>query len=295
MTMVGNIIRLLRPEQWIKNIFVFLPMFFGGKLADLWCWHQSAVMFLAFSCASSAVYCVNDINDIKEDRQHPVKCRRPVACGKISVLTASILSISLMIISLSLCLLDGLDLYLSLSGIIILYIIINIAYSLKIKQLAIIDVFIVSFGFVLRLVCGGISCNVWLSPWIVLLTFLLALLLAFAKRRDDVILLNKEKKYIRKSIKGYTLEFLNLTIGVIAAVIIVCYIMYTVSSDVTSRLGSEYVYVTSLFVLGGIIRYLQITVVFEKSGCPTNTVLTDKFLHSMIICWFLSFLIIMYL
>lgn len=170
----------------------------------------------------------------------------------------------------------------------------NIAYCLKLKLFAIIDVFIVASGFVLRLVAGGVACDIWLSPWIVSLTFLLALFLAFAKRRDDVVQYELKGSITRKNVNRYNRAFLDQVLGLIGAIIIVCYVMYAVSPDVEARLDSQYVYVTSVFVLAGILRYLQLTIVDSRSGSPTAVLYRDRFIQSCVACWILMFMFILY-
>lgn len=293
--MMQNVVSLIRPHQWLKNSFVFLPMFFGGMFGNIWCWRQAIIAFFAFSFASSSIYCLNDIIDREADKKHPVKCIRPLASGKISVVQAIVIAILFLSISFVLCIFEGRGFILKAFSILLLYISINLAYCLKLKQVAILDVMLVSFGFVLRLILGGIVCDIWLSPWIVSLTFLIALLLAFAKRRDDVILLNNGEKIIRKSIINYNIPFLDQTLAVLAAITIVCYIMYTVSPDVIDRIGSDYVYSSSIFVIGGILRYLQIALVFKRTGSPTKVLINDRFIQSMIILWIFTFLFLLYL
>ena len=180
------------------------------------------------------------------------------------------------------------------------YFIMNIAYCLKLKQIEIIDVFIISSGFVIRIFIGSYITDIWISEWIIIMTFLLALFLAFAKRRDDVYIYiyrerEREKKCIRESVTNYSLQFLDLILGVNASIIVVCYIMYTISDEVIMRVGTPYLYITSIFVLFGIIRYLQITMVKHESGSPTLIFIKDKFILSTVILWVLCFLIIIYL
>ena len=292
--MIQQLIKLLRPQQWIKNGFVFLPMFFGGMVGSSWCWRQAIIMFFSFSFAASAVYCFNDAIDVESDRQHPQKRFRPIASGAISIPAAYSISIICVIASILLCFHTSTPELPTLVGIICLYLGLNVGYCLKLKQIGIVDVMIVSFGFVLRLAVGGIACNIILSPWIISLTFMLALFLAFAKRRDDVSLVNDGKNIMRKSIANYSLEFLNQTLGVIAAVTIVSYMMYTVSPDVTHRIGSEYVYITSFYVIAGILRYLQLSIVIKKTWSPTKILLHDRFIQIMIILWILTFLVLLY-
>lgn len=170
----------------------------------------------------------------------------------------------------------------------------NIAYCVRLKQIAIVDVFIISVGFVLRIAVGGLSTGIFLSHWIVLMTFLLALFLAFAKRRDDVALYEKTGEVMRKNIVRYNLSFINQVMGIVGGMTIVCYLMWSVSPEIVERLGSSYLYVTSIFVLAGIIRYLQITIVDGRSGSPTAILYRDRFIHACLIGWGLSFIIIIY-
>lgn len=293
--MFSSFISLIRPHQWLKNGFVFLPMFFGGRITDLWCCCQAIIAFFAFSFAASAVYCLNDIIDVEADRKHPVKCKRPIACRAVTIPTAVMIALVCIGLSLLLCFCEGrLYAWKSLS-IIVLYLITNVLYCFRLKQIAIIDVMLISFGFVLRLALGGVACNILLSPWIVSLTFLIALLLAFTKRRDDVILVKEGEKVMRKSIVNYNIPFLDQTLAVLAAITIVSYIMYTVSPDVTARIGSDYVYASSVFVIGGILRYLQDALVFKRTGSPTKVLIHDRFIQSMIILWIITFLFLLYL
>lgn len=244
---------------------------------------------------ASAIYCINDIKDVESDQKHPKKCKRPIASGAISKLSAIAIMILLIIMSYAILLaLGDKALIIGGVGVITIYLIINIAYCFKLKQYAIIDVFIIASGFVLRVIMGGVVCNIWLSPWIVGMTFLLTLFLAFAKRRDDVIINQETGTIVRKNILRYNLDFLNQTLGLIASITIVCYIIYTVQPEVEARLRSQYVYVSSVFVLAGILRYLQVTIVDNKSGSPTDLLLRDKFIHVCILGWILTFSIIIY-
>ena len=291
MNHIMSIIRLLRPHQWVKNLFVFLPMFFSGKLFEYEAWLHSTYAFIAFSLAASSIYCLNDLKDVNSDRQHPVKRKRPIASVQVSYTEALILMITLSIASLALSYyLNGWE----VAGLILSYILLNLAYCFKLKQISIIDVSIVSTGFVIRVIAGGVANCIILSPWIILMTFLLTLFLAFAKRRDDVLIYEKDKTLVRKNITSYNLPFLNITLGILGCMTMVCYIMYSVSPDVEARFNCRYVYVTSFFVLAGILRYLQLSLVDQKSGSPTKILLADHFIQIMTICWIIAFIIILY-
>ena len=160
--------------------------------------------------------------------------------------------------------------------------------------IAIVDIFIIAAGYILRIFAGGMATGVFLSHWMVLMTFLLALFLAFAKRRDDVLMFEATKTKTRNSIARYNISFMNQVISMIASITMVCYIMYTVSPEIISRFDSSSLYVTSIFVLAGIIRYLQITMVDVKSGSPTKVLLEDRFIQASLVGWFITFVIIIY-
>lgn len=289
-----NIVILLRPQQWLKNGFIFIPLFFDHKLTDWYCLCSAILAFFAYSFAASAIYCLNDLIDVEADRKHPKKCKRPIAAGVITKVQA------LLLVALCLCvafaIASMLDSYAQwkVMGILGVYIIMNIAYCLKLKQMAIVDVFIISVGFVLRIFVGGFATGVVLSQWIVLMTFLLALFLAFAKRRDDVVIYEDTGVLARKNVNRYNLPFMNQVIGVVSSITMVCYIMYTVDPEVIARMGSRYVYLTSVFVLAGIIRYLQLTIVDVKSGSPTKVLMKDRFVQCSIIGWIITFVLIIY-
>ncbi len=290
-----NIIRLLRPQQWIKNLFVLVPLFFGGALFDLHALVQGLIAVLAFSLAASSVYCYNDIVDADADRQHPAKCHRPVASGAISTHQAyGLMALMLMLAAAVTLLIDARNM-LYVQTVIAFYYVLNMVYCSRLKQYAIIDVCIVAFGFVLRLLAGGLATDIELSKWIVLMTFLITLFMSFAKRRDDVLRMNETGQAPRKNTSRYNLTFINQAITITASVTLVCYIMYTVSPEVTEHFSSPYLYLTSIFVLLGLLRYIQIAVVDQKSGDPTKIILHDHFTQLIVVLWGLSFLFLIYL
>jgi len=170
----------------------------------------------------------------------------------------------------------------------------SIAYCLRLKKYVIVDVVIISIGFVLRIFVGGIASDIWLSEWLIIMTFLLSLFLAFAKRRDDVILFISTGTPPRKNTKKYNLEFINQVISFVGTITLMAYIMYTLSPEVIKRFNCNYIFLTSLFVLMGITRYMYITIVHEKSGNPTKIFLKDRFIQVCFACWIISFFIIIY-
>lgn len=286
-----DILKIMRVRQWTKNFFVFIPMFFGGSLFYLNDWQASALTFIAFCLAASAIYCLNDIIDVDADRRHPQKCHRPIASGLVGKGEAYTLFALLAILSVvvPLFLVSVL-----VAMVVAVYLLINIAYCIRLKQYAIIDVCIVAMGFVLRIVAGGYATDIVLSRWIVMMTFLLTLFLSFTKRRDDVLIMNETGEAPRKNTIRYNLTFINQAITITGAVMLVCYIMYTVSPEVIERFHCPNLYMTSFFVILGLLRYIQLTVVDEKSGDPTRLVLSDRFVQLVILGWILSFVVIIY-
>ena len=246
--MKSNLLKLIRPHQWLKNVFVMIPMFFGGSLLDPSDIRASVVTFFAFSFIASSVYCFNDIIDVEADRRHPVKCKRPIASGAISVRSAWALMALMFLLSVgTVCLLDTYTHVINVGLVILIYYILNILYCSKLKQYAIVDVCIIAFGFVLRVLAGGFATDIALSKWLVLMTFLLTLFLSFAKRRDDVLRMNETGEPPRKNTIRYNLTFINQAITITASVTLVCYIMYTVSPEVVNRFHSDLLYLTSVF------------------------------------------------
>lgn len=293
--MKSNLLKLIRPHQWLKNVFVMIPMFFGGSLLDPSDIRASVVTFFAFSFIASSVYCFNDIIDVEADRRHPVKCKRPIASGAISVRSAWTLMALMFLLSVgTVCLLDTYSHVINVGLVILIYYILNILYCSKLKQYAIVDVCIIAFGFVLRVLAGGFATDIALSKWLVLMTFLLTLFLSFAKRRDDVLRMNETGEPPRKNTIRYNLTFINQAITITASVTLVCYIMYTVSPEVVNRFHSDLLYLTSVFVLLGLLRYIQITVVDKRSGDPTKMMLRDRFTQCVVLLWALTFLVLIY-
>ena len=288
-----HLLNLIRPWQWTKNLFNFLPLFFGGALLHVDALFACVITFFSYSCLASSIYCYNDIYDVEADKQHSIKCARPIASGTISVQKAYVLMFVMLALGLSLLWFLPFNTYKTMA-VLLFYYAMNIAYCTKLKNFAIIDVCVVAFGFVLRILAGGVSTGITLSKWIVLMTFLLTLFLSFAKRRDDVIRMNETGKAPRKNTNRYNITFINQAITITAAITLVCYIMYTVSPEVVNRFHSDYLYLTSIFVLVGLLRYIQLAIVDEKTGDPTKILLKDRFTQAVVVGWIIVFGIIIY-
>jgi 4-hydroxybenzoate polyprenyltransferase len=281
----------LRPKDWAKNLFLFIPVFFAGELYNfdkikLTCWG-----ILAFCCVASSIYIINDYRDIEDDKKHPEKHKRPLASGAVSKTAAVIVAIILIITGFSIAWFIR-DKFVFILGI---YFVLNLGYSLGLKTIPILDIIIVAIGFVLRIKGGSVITMIALSEWIVIMVFLLALFMAIGKRRDDVLLKISSGTDMRKAVKGYNLEFLNILLALVCAVIIVAYFMYTMSPETIKHMGTYRLYYTCLFVLGGIMRYLQIIYVTAASGSPTKILYKDRFIQVVIILWVVSFYFILYI
>jgi len=286
-----NYIQLIRVQQYIKNMLIFAPIFFVGRITEVSLIIQAFSAFIAFSISASAVYIFNDLRDKEDDRQHPEKKYRPLASGAISNLQA--------IVIMGVLVVSGIVLMYSLSvqamAILVGYVLLNIIYSFYLKHVAILDVTIIAIGFVLRLIIGSVVTGIELSMWIVIMTFLLALFIALAKRRDDVLIFLQTGKVMRKVIDGYNLQFLDTAMAIMASVVIVAYTIYTTSAEIVEKFHNQYLYLTALFVILGIMRYLQIALVHLDSGSPTRIALKDRFLRFTILGWIVSFAWILYL
>lgn len=285
-------IQLLRPKHWAKNLFLFIPLFFAGQFFEYDKIGLVFIGFLAFSFLASSIYIINDYKDIEDDRKHPEKRFRPLASGKVNKNVALVISAVLTITGAYLGFLaDSSSKFLFVLS---LYYFLNLSYSLGLKNISILDILILSAGFVLRVKGGSILADVYLTQWLTILTFLLALFMAIAKRRDDVMLKIATGMEMRKAIKGYTLEFLNTMLALFCAILIVSYINYTVSAVSYAKFGHR-LYYTSVFVIAGIMRYLQITFVSNKAGSPTDILYKDRFIQVTLFLWIISFFVILYI
>lgn len=291
MEQIYPLLKLARPHQWIKNLFLFIPIFFAGEIFEL---DKILVLFfgfLSFCLVSSSVYILNDFKDIESDRMHPLKRNRPLASGKVKIQIALATMVAFALVGLLISYsIDKVFFFLLCA-----YLILNICYSLGLKNVSILDILIVAIGFVLRTVAGGIIANVYISHWLIIMIFLLSLFLVLAKRREDMLQFVLSGKALRKSTENYSMDFINLSLTMIAGVIVVAYIMYTVSPEVTDRLHTHNLYITSVFVIMGVLRYMQITLVENRSGSPVKILYSDTFIHITLLAWILSFFLIIYL
>lgn len=273
-------IKLIRVEQYIKNLFVFAPLFFSGAFLNNDLLYKTILCFISFCLASSSVYIMNDYFDINEDKLHPIKSKRPLAAGTVSKKNALILFIILLNSSFLISYTNNISVF----YIIVFYFILNLFYTLILKHIALLDINIIAIGFVLRILAGGFSASIEPSIWILIETYLLALFLALAKRRTDFVLHTKGFE-VRKNIEGYSLIFIDIILGVLTSIITICYIFYCISPEVKQHYQSDLVYLSIIFVLNGLIRYLKLAIVDQTTYSPTIIILKDRFIQITILGW----------
>lgn len=283
-------IKLMRVKEWLKNSFLFLPAFFAGDIFNFHDLIRIAIGALAFSLVASSIYIINDYNDREVDRIHPKKRSRPIASGAVHPSSALVLMAILAVTGFVIAFF--LDQW--FFGILMGYFVMNLLYSSGLKNVPILDLFIVALGFIFRTYSGGVIANIVVSSWLAIMIFLLALFLIIAKRRDDLVIHSVTGEVVRKSSASYNLEFINSCLTLVCAVIIVAYIMYTQSPEVIQRWHTNYLFATTIFVIAGIMRYLQIVFVEKDSGSPTSVLYRDKFILITIAGWVISFYIIIY-
>ncbi|MDY3548515.1 UbiA prenyltransferase family protein [Riemerella anatipestifer] len=285
-------LNLLRVEQWVKNLFIFVPLFFSGKILEIDLFYLSFFAFLIFSLTASSIYIINDYMDIDSDRQHPEKKNRPLASGAISKATAQILFGGL-ILSILAGLWIGLSVFnigniWKFGSIILFYFVMNLAYTFKLKHIAILDITIIAIGFVLRVLAGGYITGLIITQWAILLTFVLALVLAIGKRRGELVNAQLTGK-TRKALDGYNIQFADIALSISCALAIVCYLMFTLSPEVQARFHPR-VFYTVVFVLFAFLRYLQQTLVYNRTESPTKIVYKDRYIQITLVLWIVVFL-----
>lgn len=287
-------IRLLRPAQWMKNVVVPAAYLFArwdpSQAANTRGWGAVARVGLATLCfclLSSAVYIMNDLRDRDSDRLHPMKRLRPLASGEVGPAAGGVMSALLAAISLGVAAFWLPRPFLAVLG---GYALMQVAYTYFLKRFSYVDVFVISFGFVLRAVAGATAITVRISPWLLLCTFLLSLFLALCKRRHEKILLDGAGTRHREALSGYDDKVLDIQIAVIAGATLVCYAIYTLSEETATRFGTHNLGLTIPFVLFGIFRYLELVYRHEEGGRPEKVLLTDPMMIGTVFCYLLTIL-----
>jgi len=280
----------LRPQQWIKNLFIFLPLIFGKKLFVLTTNLKAAVAFILFSITASVAYLINDIIDIEKDKFHPTKRLRPIASGKMSIKQAKIIALMLGILFIVLSFM--LNIY--FGWVVIVYLILNVVYSKFLKDLAIIDVFCIGGFFLLRIIAGSIIAGVEMSHWIIIMTVLLALFLGLNKRQQELRLLERNATSHRYVLTEYNLYFIDQMITVITSSIVITYMLYTVDTRTVREIGSRNLIYSIPFVYYGIFRYLYLIHKTNRDGDPTRILLSDRVMQINIALWIIVCIVVIY-
>jgi 4-hydroxybenzoate polyprenyltransferase len=286
-----EVIKSTRPQQWLKNFFVFAPLIFSLNVLNWPLVLKSFLACLAFCLISGAVYILNDLKDLEEDRQHPLKSQRPLASGRLQSTQAGAAFVVLAAASFALAAYINLSFLLA----VIVYFVLQVAYSLRLKHVVILDVFIIAAGFLLRVVAGGFAIEVELSPWLLICTLLLALFLAMSKRRHELVLLQDNASAHRPILKEYSPHLLDQMISVVTASIVVAYCLYTISEETVAKFETTNLILTVPFVIYGIFRYLYLVHQKAKGGNPEMLILKDKPLLIDVFLWILTAGVILYL
>ncbi|MBN1466361.1 decaprenyl-phosphate phosphoribosyltransferase [candidate division KSB1 bacterium] len=283
------IIIAMRPKQWIKNFFIFAGLFFSRNMSDLSLMLDVTIGFLLFCLAASAIYIFNDIIDIPRDKNHPKKSKRPLAAGKLSIIKAGLASLSLITVALT-C---SFSLDEKFALILLAYSAMNILYSIKIKQVVILDILFIAFGFILRVLAGVTLAGVYPSDWLIICSMTLALFLGFTKRRQELVFQSSDTTS-RSVLSEYSVSFLDQMIAVVTACTVMSYALYTVSPETVARFHTRNLVMTVPFVLYGIFRYFYLIHKKGHGEDPTLLLLNDKPTLVNLLLWLVSVAIIIY-
>jgi 4-hydroxybenzoate polyprenyltransferase len=285
-----NLLRSLRPAQWTKNLVIFAGLIFGKKLLDAGAVGDAIAAFIVFCTLSGVVYLVNDLADRESDRRHPLKARRPIASGALPVAVAKGAALAFGGAALVAAYLIGQG----FAGVAVAYLVLQLLYSGPLKHIIIIDVLTIAIGFVLRAVAGAVAVHVEISHWLFVCTILLALFLALAKRRQEIVLLAEGATTHRPILGEYTAYLLDQMIGVVTASTLIAYVFYTISPETQAKFGTPWLGLTIPFPLYGIFRYLYLVHQREGGGSPADLLLTDRPLLTCVALWALAVAVIIY-
>lgn len=277
-----HLLRAMRPQQWVKNMFVLAALVFArgargdllaGDLSDV---RRTLFAFLAFCLGSSAIYLVNDVMDVESDRKHPTKRSRPIAAGEVAIPAALVAAAACVVGALAISYFAQAP---AVSGptvqhVVAAYMVLNLAYSLKLKHLVLVDAFCIAAGFLLRVVAGGQAAGAQISHWLMLCTLFLSLFLALCKRRAESDLLGDDRGHHRAILTEYNQGFIDQMVTVLAACTILTYTMYTVSEETARKFGSDnHLLWTVPFVVFGLARYMLLVQTQKGGGSPTRVLL----------------------
>lgn len=282
-----SIFQEMRPKQYTKNGFVFVAPLFAGKLLRAEIAYNATMAFIAFSCVASVVYIINDIADREKDRVHPTKCRRPIASGALRVQSAIVFALLLITLAFVICFNVNMDLL----WILLTYLLMNLAYSFKLKHVVIVDVFIIAMGFVLRAFAGVVATGVGATSWFVLCIFMLSLFLALAKRRGELELLRDAKGKQRKVLKNYSVALIDQIMAVVSAIMLTSYALFAQSAPESTREGYVFdMMLTIPIVMYGVFRYMFLVHIRGLGEKPEEVLLHDKHILGIVILYICAIL-----
>jgi 4-hydroxybenzoate polyprenyltransferase len=287
--LIVEIFKSLRPQQWIKNLFIFAPVIFSRNILNGPLVLKTAAAFVAFCLIASAHYIFNDIRDLEEDRLHPVKSKRPLASGRLKTGPAVLACVVIAVLGLSVAATVNRGVLMISAA----YLVLQVLYSLRLKHVVILDVFVVAAGFVIRVVAGGLAIEVAISSWLLICTMLLALFLAMEKRRYEIVLLKGEAANHRPILKEYNTTLLDQMISVVTASTLIAYCLYTISEETVAKFGTRKLIYTVPFVLYGIFRYLYLIHLKAGGGSPESLIVKDKPLLLDLFLWIVASILIL--
>ncbi len=279
--MIQMLIDFLRVRQWVKNLFILAPIIFCGRFNEPHLWPRLGLVVAGFCLISSGMYIINDIFDLIEDKTHPIKSQRPLAAGKISIFTAKVVATLLLVLGSLLCWIRGTELFI----LAISYILLHTLYNLRTKHIVILDVLTVALGFQIRIWAGSAAIDIMPSAWLQICMFVLSLFLGFTKRRCEMVFLENSASSQRAVFSRYTEYFLDQMIGICSTLSIVLYGLYTVSLEVTQRVGGHAMFYSIGFVAYGIFRYLYLLYIKKSTYDPSEALLSDAPMMINITLW----------
>lgn len=279
-----GLVRSLRPSQWLKNAVIFAALIFAQRFTEAAAVIRSAWAFVLFCGITGAVYLFNDLVDLPGDRVHPTKRLRPIASGQVPTGIAGGAAVVLAAVGLA----GAWLLSPGFAGVCLAYLVLNVAYTLRLKRMVILDVMVIASGFLLRAVAGAVVLEVAISQWLILCASLLSLFLGFCKRRAELTVLEAGATSHRSILREYSFPFLDQMISVVTASTLVAYCLYTMDPQVQQKLGTHYLPVTVVFVLYGIFRYLYLVYQKDEGGSPTQTFYMDRPLLVDVALWALT-------
>jgi 4-hydroxybenzoate polyprenyltransferase len=285
------ILALIRPKQWIKNFFIFAPLVFAKELFQLPAFLVTARAFAAFCLTASSVYIINDIVDVEADRSHPEKKKRPLAAGTLSRNDAFVALFVLVV--LDVLLMAGFHIHFILF--LALYFVLNIAYTFGLKEVVLLDVFIIAAGFMFRVLGGAVAIDVQVSSWIVLCSLFISLFLGFAKRRGELATLQEMGiAPERKVLQVYRVDFIDQMLTIAAAGAVISYALYAVAPRTIEIFGTDKMIYTTVFVLYGVFRYLYLIHTSPRIENPTNAVTSDPTILVTGLLWITTCILLIY-